>query len=120
MPLELEDFVLDAELLTLRIALAFLRVSLRFYWFGRSWVAIGNAVAAQAKKRPRRSGRGPLGPVRPARSSRDQPDLAAGKALVIVLGTGEQVPVSVEGHLHAGMPEQRLQPLRAEPEFDPQ
>jgi hypothetical protein len=51
-PLELDDFVLDAELLTLRIALAFLRVSLRFYWFGRSQVAMGNAVALQAKKDP--------------------------------------------------------------------
>ena len=108
MPLELDDFVLDAELLTLRIALAFLRVSLRFYWFGRSWVAIGNAVAAQAKKRPRRSGRGPLGPVRPARSSRDQPDLAAGKALVVVLGRGEQMAVAVKGHRDRRMPEQRL------------
>ena len=52
MPLELEDLVLDAELLAVRITLAFLRVLLRFYWFGRSWVATENAVALRAKKDP--------------------------------------------------------------------
>jgi hypothetical protein len=56
-PLELEDLVLDAELLALSITLALLRVSLRFYWFCRSRVATKNAVALQAKKRPRHSWR---------------------------------------------------------------